>query len=286
MRDNIIFYNISEHLGNGPEKVEQKVVAALRSAKFPKPELLQFDRIHRMGRPQGKARPIVAKMPSKQADFLMKFAKSLPRGDGSVGIARQLPQETRERRQQLWEMGEQEKSKTVQPVEAHMTMDSLFINGQHYSDPVCPPTAHELLLMTQEEKQQLKTEAPQLHAGKSLIQTGSSFVAAAADVRTINDVRAAYKIFVSSPGRLAAKHNIVCYHLFDPESAKTFEGWHDDGEAGAGRCIRDALRKQNGKNIAVFVSRGSDGTHLGPDRYTLIEQAVASAMEKINKCRA
>ncbi len=277
--------NIPEQKGNGPEKLEEKVVSALRSLKFSKPELLQFDRIHRLGRPQGKARPIVGKMPSKQAEFLVKFAKTIPRGQGSIGIARQQPQETRERRQQLWEMGEQEKSKAEEPVEARMTMDSLFINGQRYSDPVCPPTAHELLLMTQEEKQELKKTGPNLHFGKQLIQAGSSFIAAAADVKTIKEVRAAYKLFVSSPGRLAAKHNVACYRLFNPETTKSFEGWHDDGDAGAGRCIRDCLRQQNGKNIVVFVSRGSDGAHLGPDRYRLIEQAVASAMDKITKCR-
>ncbi len=287
MRDNVIFYNIPEQQGNGTEKIEEKVVSALRMVKFPKPEHLQFDRVHRMGGPRGtgKARPIVAKMSSRQADHLLKFAKSIPRADGSLGIARQFPQETRERRQQLWEMGEQEKSKTLDSVETRMTMDSLFVNGQRYSDPVCPPTAHELLLTTKEEKEQLTTEGPKIHFGEQFIHAGSSFIAAAAEVHTIKDVRSAYRIFVSSPGRLAARHNIACYRLYNPETAKTFEGWQDDGEAGAGRSIRDFLRQHNGKNVAVFVSRGSGGTHLGPDRFKIVKQAVKSAMDKMAKCK-
>ena len=117
--------------------------------------------------------------------------------------------------------------------------------------------------------------------GKSTIEGGSSFVAAAASIRSIQDVRAAYHNFLSKPGRLAAAHNLAAYRLYSPHTTKTEEGWEDDGDHGAGKKLLDLLHRQNRTNTVVFLSRGSAGSHLGPRRHKIMAEVAESALSKL-----
>ena len=74
-------------------------------------------------------------------------------------------------------------------------------------------------------------------------------------------------------------HKIAVYRLYSPHTARTEEGWVDDGEHGAGKRICEVLHKKNLTNIVVFLTRGTSGNHLGPKRFKLMEDAVESALK-------
>ena len=284
MRENILFHNIPEDHSTQPEDVEKKVRDALRSVKFM--DNIQFDRIHRLG-PQKTSmsynRPIVAKTSGKQVASLLEFAKTLPKDPKRLRITRQLPQEARERRSQLWEMGEQIKAKAKGKVSLRMTQNNLYVNGERHIDPLVPPTIKDILSATDEERVEMQNEAPELYVGKQIIELGSSFVAAVSHVDNIKQVKLAHKNYLMTPGRMAERHNIVCYRVKDQHTSKTTDGWFDDDEHGAGRRIRDYLQRRNLTNLVVFLSRGSDGAHLGPNRYKFMEDAIAEALKDFLK---
>ena len=126
------------------------------------------------------------------------------------------------------------------------------------------PQIGELLHLTAPEREELSKSSPKLTDGRLQIEGGSSFFASVAKVTSIREVRQAYKKFLLDPRKLSARHNSASYRLYNPETAKTTDGWVDDGEHGAGRLIRNYLQRQNCTNIVVLLSRGLDGAHLGP----------------------
>ena len=75
----------------------------------------------------------------------------------------------------------------------------------------------------------------------------------------------------------AAAHVIAAY------SFKNNEGNQDDREFGASIKILCTIKQQQTiSNVAVFVVRETDSTHIGPKRHILIEKALLEALTKFN----
>ena len=83
------------------------------------------------------------------------------------------------------------------------------------------------------------------------------------------------------PAHLEARHNIGVYRVFSPVTSKTEEEWEDNHEHGAGRVLKDILYKKNIINVALFVSHGSDSTHLGHQRSQCPGEVAISALDKL-----
>ena len=58
------------------------------------------------------------------------------------------------------------------------------------------------------------------------------------------------------------------------------EGYEDDGEHGGGKFMLDLLRSNEIEYRAVFVARVYNGTHIKEQRWTEIEKAVMSAVNR------
>ena len=67
---------------------------------------------------------------------------------------------------------------------------------------------HKRFCTPVDSREEQTANSPELLVGKSTIEGGSSFVAAATSFRSIQDVRAAYHKFLSKPGILAAARNL------------------------------------------------------------------------------
>ena len=277
MRSNLLFHNVPETRN---EDCETKVCHELRRLGIS--EEIHIQRIHRLGKPNAKSRnprPIVAKLLDKDCEMVMDQMRQHPRDQGCY-ISRQHPQEIREKRRRMWETAETYKS-LDSSCKSKITADGkLYINGQLHKSMFTKPTVHDVIKLTESERGEFVDRHP-LFQGKVILEGGSSFTAAVAKVKNIKEARGAYKSFLLAPGRLSARHNIGIYRVTSPETAKTEEDWDDDGEYGSGRVLRNYLHKKNLTNIAVFLSRGTDGTHLGSRRYGLMEEAVESALQRL-----
>lgn len=279
MQSNLLFHNITEPQTT-PENFEAIIAKELKKEGICLPFDITFKRCHRLGPPQvgmKYPRPIIAKISSNQIAPILEQAKKLQRGRG-LWISRQMPQEYREKKQKMWEISESMKTSDPSCKTKITPTGNLLVNGQSYKEKFQIPSARYLLQLSSTEREDLVAKTPKLHEGKVMTEGGSSFVAAAVRVKTINEARNAYQVFLMKPGRLSAAHNIATYRLYSPGTAKTEEGWVDDNEHGAGKRIRNHLLKKNLTNVLVLLSRGSYGTHLGIRRHTIMLEAVDSAL--------
>ena len=80
---------------------------------------------------------------------------------------------------------------------------------------------------------------------------------------------------------MAAPHNTAGYRLFSPEGAVTKDGYHDDGEHGMGKTVRDTLLQNDAKNLIVFVTRHYGERHLGPKRFDIVKEMVKVLIKKV-----
>ena len=62
-------------------------------------------------------------------------------------------------------------------------------------------------------------------------------------------------------------------------NARLMTDYDDDGETQAGARLKHLLEILELENVLVVVSRWYGGTHLGPDRFKLINQAARDALE-------
>ena len=132
--------------------------------------------------------------------------------------------------------------------------------------------------MDEAEKQQAESAT---FKEASALEGSSSFVVRAAKADSVNDVRALYKAIMYNPQNMKAHHNSLAYRLYDPNGAKTTDGYCDDGEYGIGRHLRHTLHERNARNVAVFVTRRYGGTHLGPQRFMIVKELTKSVIEQL-----
>lgn len=277
MRCNLLFHNIPEQTNENCEHTVHKELKGLGFAQE-----IQVERAHRLGQPRPKyPRPIVAKFAERYCELILNKSPKKRPGDPGTRITRQSPQEYREKRSKLWEMAETFK-KIDSTCKTQITADGrLFVNGQLHRDKFVKPNIRTILELTETEKDDIATKC-KLHAGRTIYEGGSSFVAMATRVKNTEEARKAYQAFLLKPGSLAARHNVGVYRVYTPENAKTEEDWYDDEEHGSGRVLKNLLHKMNLTNIALFLSRGTDGTHLGTRRFRVMEEAAESALQSFS----
>ena len=97
------------------------------------------------------------------------------------------------------------------------------------------------------------------------------FTGHAIRVKSSSEVRLAYKqLKLQYP---ECDHTILAYKI------KDFDGYHDDGEHGAGHRLVKMLHDRNSHNTAVFVTREYGGIHLGTRRFIHIEKVARDALD-------
>ena len=107
------------------------------------------------------------------------------------------------------------------------------------------------------------------------LERGSTFLAQAFKVSSINDVRRAYKKTIMNPVLHRATHNILAYNVADQS------GWIDDGEHSAGRILTGWMERKDIKDTCFIITRNFGGDHLGTRRFELMREVASEAHEKL-----
>ena len=128
----------------------------------------------------------------------------------------------------------------------------LLVSGQMYTEEVQKPQVGELLQLTPLEERKFPKAA--LNSQMAGYKFRKALLSQVAKVTSIKEVRQVYKKFLLDPRKLSARHNCTIYRLYIPVTAKTTDGWVDDGEHGAGRLIQNYLQHKNCSKIAVLLS--------------------------------
>ncbi len=120
-------------------------------------------------------------------------------------------------------------------------------------------------------------------AEESTAQGGSLFIVRAAKVKTVNDVRIAYRALLQNPKNMAAKHNVAAYRLHDPMLSRTENGFCDDGEFGMGRAMRGRINSLGVNDVVVFMTRSYGGNKLGPRRFSVVTALIDKVLQKLER---
>ncbi|KAJ2355135.1 hypothetical protein GGF43_002870 [Coemansia sp. RSA 2618] len=119
---------------------------------------------------------------------------------------------------------------------------------------------------------------PDIFTGPALEMKKSVFVAHVARVRTAEDVRAVRDTLLQDRKIAQATHNILAYRI-RLASGSLSQDNDDDGETAAGKRLAHLLQLLAAENVVVVVTRWYGGTHLGPDRFKLINNAARLALD-------
>ncbi|KAJ2455014.1 hypothetical protein EV183_001118 [Coemansia sp. RSA 2336] len=128
-------------------------------------------------------------------------------------------------------------------------------------------------------KQPDSTLAPAIFTGRALEMKKSVFVGHVAQVQTASQVQAVQNTLLQDKKIAQATHNIMAYRI-RLENGSLSQDNDDDGETAAGKRLAHLLQLLNVENIMVVVTRWYGGTHLGPDRFKLINNAARLALDE------
>lgn len=194
-------------------------------------------------------------------------------------ITDHLPEAWAERKKVIHYMKQQNKKlPTSQQFKASVKNNTLFFDEKEYKAPIVAPTVSQFLNLSAERKKvirELKTIK-----GEEETKSESIFIGYATEVFTLKQVEDYYyHVRLLSP---EATHVMCAYKLPGVDFTTTLGGI-DDGEHGASRTLMNLLLKNAMVNKAVFVVRYYGGKHLGPLRFTAIENAAQSALDKLTQ---
>ncbi|KAJ1958540.1 hypothetical protein EC988_000241 [Linderina pennispora] len=129
---------------------------------------------------------------------------------------------------------------------------------------------------------QMSTESqyagPEIYTGLPLEMKKSVFVAHVASVTSSEDVVMVRDRLLEDKRIAQATHNILAYRI-RLENGSICQDNDDDGETAAGKRLGHLLQLLEAEDVMVVVTRWFGGTHLGPDRFKLINNAARQALE-------
>ncbi|KAJ2331004.1 hypothetical protein GGH92_009361 [Coemansia sp. RSA 2673] len=124
----------------------------------------------------------------------------------------------------------------------------------------------------------VRESAPNIFTGTALEMKKSVFVAHVAQVYSGEDVQAVRDELMRDRKIAQATHNILAYRI-RLDNGSICQDNDDDGETAAGKRLGHLLQLVEAENVVVVVTRWFGGTHLGPDRFKLINNAARQALE-------
>ena len=146
----------------------------------------------------------------------------------------------------------------------------LHVDGYPVEKPIQPPTIEEIL---PDEQEQDKMEKVKLWYSDPKQEKGNVFIAIAAKVSSIVEVKRAYRRIRQIYS--GATHIAVGY------DCNRVRGNQDDREFTAGLCIQEVVEQANVNNKAIFVVRNASSNMLGPQRFQIIADIATDVLAKI-----
>ena len=136
--------------------------------------------------------------------------------------------------------------------------DSLVIGGQLHHDFIEPPSVAQVDTALSKEHDAI--QALQLYQSTApVIENSNQFTAYAVHTRTMDKVRLGYiKTFATQP---SAAHVVMAYRI------GKHSGSCDDGEFKAGSVLLKLIKSKNLKNVALYITRVTNGQRLGQKRF-------------------
>ncbi|KAJ2558833.1 hypothetical protein EV175_000614, partial [Coemansia sp. RSA 1933] len=119
---------------------------------------------------------------------------------------------------------------------------------------------------------------PEIFTGVPLEMKKSIFVGHVARVGSAKDVQVVLETLLQDKKIAQATHNISAYRIC-LDNGSISQDNDDDGESAAGKRLGHLLQLLEVENVMVVVTRWYGGTHLGPDRFKLINSAARQALE-------
>lgn len=280
MENNIIISGLEEKVTE--RRASDNLPNIIRNLFFTELEMkdadadnLQINKLFRMGDfdPRRKyLRPVCVQFYDKShKDLVMSRVKILKNKRSPIRIAQQQPDETREKRKQLYQV---QKQYTDRNIETKIKGDKLIFTQSNsiYRDKVgARPTADEVITCDDVTKE--------VFPGKSMEDNGNRFIAHSSAVDSYKQVRRSIVEIMRVDGVPSATHNVYAYRFVSSDGT-IHEGYDDDGEHGAGRQLLRTLADNDVKNALVVVLRWY-GSKIGPRRFANNIETGLSAAKKL-----
>lgn len=282
MRKNLIISGVDD---DEPPQVETtysltQKVNKLMVEKLKMKEPAQLKACHRFGQPDASGvRPVVIKVQDIDDKFAIlakgpNLKDCVNKNGKKYYISEQLPDKLQEEKRYNQYWVQENKHNPQSKLEMKITRNRLRINNQPYVRKVQTPTAAEILRLDDHELSSARHV--RLYEGGSKLHGGSEFLAFAARVDTIEDVRNAYR---KLKVKYADASHISSAHRFDPPQGPFNQEAHDDHEYGMGRTLLKILQENNMANAAVFVIRYFGGVHIGTVRFGIAKELASKALK-------
>jgi hypothetical protein len=265
MRNNILIHNI-------PENDDEDVIDTVRTTLEHKVQAyVDVERAHRMGprREQG-SRIIVARL-SRQDEVEDVLAKTRPPkgtvyNKFAIRVTPQIPNELRHARAKMHYLADQYRSDDNN-VKIKVHENKFTVDGVTKRDKITPPSAGEILSIEQAEMNELNNY--KFICSDEKVVKSSRFRIYSHPVRSLKDVRRAYKAISAIPEAAKCTHLISAYKL-----QGNAQGYQDDGDFGFGQQILRTIVDKEQDGYVFFLTRQYGGIHLGRKRFQIVHELI------------
>lgn len=285
MKDNLIISGIKESDNEDAEAEVINFVTSKLGVELKNEEIVKAHRLGDNNNTSG-ARPLVVKFNNgrKKEAILsktMKLKGKKGHNDKPLFISTQQPEaiveREKKRRFKLKQLhAENNKRPKAQRAEIRVSHGKILMNNSVVQPKVCTPTLSEMLDVDEDKCK--KMNAVKFVRTNDITDSGSTFFAYACPVKSIPEVRTAYlkaKLINPDSADVMASYSITY------QNGKKVEDYLDDKEVGSGSRIFSAIQEKKMTNVAVFVVRYWNRTHIGQKRFKHIKDSALAALTKV-----
>ena len=151
----------------------------------------------------------------------------------------------------------------------------LRVNNEPVKEKITVPTPADILTLDARELDEL--HKLKTHDAGEHEEGRSEFLCQFQRVKTENEVQKGLAKMKVKYGDAA--HTVVAYRLNNPAGPYR-QGFNDDHEHGAGWRMLEELKEKKDENLAVFITRFSDGSKMGPRRFDVYRDPTKRAVKK------
>ena len=279
LKPNIIIHGITEK----KEETQENIIDAV--AKFFKEQMeitqdIEIVDAFRIG--QGSFRPLLLKLKHpNDKSIIFTNASNLKEKQNEKKnhyfVHDDMTEEQSETRQFYRDLVKENKDQpSDQQLKIKMQKGQIQVNNNIVKPKVLPPTKAEIIRLDPDELEKIR--AVKMIKGPEHEEKGSEYVAYGIKIKSISDVRKAYK-------KLKVKHadatHVSCaYRLQNPVGPYRQEAV-DDNDIGIGRAMLKKIKEKEMSEIAIFVVRYYGGVHLGKRRFEIAEYLTERTVQAI-----
>ena len=279
IRNNIIIAGVVEEVDETKDVCQEKVKSFFKDS-MEITETIDIEAVKRLGPKKSKNRAILVRLKEvSDKSIIFSHVRNLK---GKTNARKKLfyvnddldPEQAEEKRKyrelikENKQLPDDKKIDSIKFVRNRIQVDQVIIKPK-----VFPPTATDVLRLTDEEREEIKT-IKLVGAGEHS-ESGSDYAVFVQKVRNVEEVQ---KGLFKTRIRFGDATHVSCgYRLSEAYGPYNQEGL-DDKEIGAGRTILETLKSKGLSNICVYVVRWYGGIRMGPRRFEVIKELTEGAI--------